>query len=238
MHAQLSLTILYFEKLSYYELFITEYLKIDPQFASTSEATSFTEESDVYFVCTATISLGTTLQWESIDSSQNVTEISFNQSLGVLSICQNFSRGIFSAVTARNYVSEDQDGALVKRETVAIVFCNPQQSMSGVYKCGLPNEADSITLTVQVESPQQLEIIVSVVCVLVLLLAIAGLILLRACCRYNSVKNSPQRMWLERSSPLIRDVCNPMYSATEDDDTFEFPREKLELGPVLGIFIA
>ena len=166
--------------------------------------------------------------------------------LGPTELCLAYSKGrpaLLSIVTHEQFkpVSHNND-ALILTQRVALVFCNSTTSHSGSYDCQASNSEKRISLIVNVfqpPSPVSEAGTIAVVCVLVFLVVVTSVCLVVACLKYRSVKNGPQLMWPEEpTSPLVvRDIHYPQPGRGEgtEEDEYEFPRENLQLGRVLGI---
>lgn len=217
--------------------------------------------NDSYFVCNSTTSVVAVLTWRRINpqllSSENITYVrrdshSFPSKLdlGSLSeICQSYSNGLPSLIAIsleeRVFASPNLKGALVLVQSVALVFCHTEESLSGFYECYSPDsESSGLVLNVKVYSPTSdptLIIVIVGVVIMIFVITFTVFLGIKACLKYHSIKYGPQLMWPEEpNSPLVlRDVVNPSYRprslTTEvEEDQYEFPRERLQLGPILG----
>ena len=215
-----------------------------------------------HFVCNATTSVVAVLTWRRINppisSYENIIYIphdghSFPSKLDPVSlseICTSYSVGLPSLIAIsleERVIASTQpslNGALVRVQSVALVFCNTDNSLSGSYKCYSSDfETSALVLNVYSSTSDPTLIIVSVgVVIMIFVIIFIVFLVVKACLKYRSIKYGPQPMWPEEpNSPLVLlDVINPGYrpvSVTgEEEDRYEFPRDRLQLGAILGTF--
>ncbi len=227
-------------------------LPVIPPFQTTLY--SVDKNTNLLLECEGTISGDATLLWRKdmegpfIYYQPNITTL-----LNVSMICDIYSMVMPSVFAifqnrefkARSSTNQDENRALVLYMKVALVICNVMSNHSGTYQCLSSDSSSTVrSLVVEVSRPSLgTLIVIIVVCVLLaFLVAIVVIILLSVCFKYRSIKNCPLPMWREEpNSPLVQRPTslvvpiNFEFASVQVNDQHEFPREKLKLGPVLGL---
>lgn len=218
---------------------------------------SMNENTNLLLECEGVIRGNGTLLWSKVKEGSvtsyyqpNITTL-MNASM----ICDIYSKGmptVFAVLRDKHFEArfnrnEDLNGALVLFVKVALVFCNSMSNQSGTYQCSSDSaESTFQRLVVEVNQSSLVPIAIIVVCALLaLLVTIIVIVLTSVCIKYRSIKNCPLPMWPEEpNSPLVHrppgemeptNVPSPMLPFEKVEDLYEFPRDKLLLGSVLGL---
>ncbi len=227
---------------------------------------SINEDGNLLLECEgSTLSGNTTLFWRKVmEGSLNNTHIDYHPnittSLNISVICETYSMGrpsvfsvfrekVFKAQFSRNH---KENGALILSLRVGLVICNSLLNHSGTYECLTSNPTfdsaiQSVVLQVDRVESSFVFIPIIIVCVVLLMIlaVVVMVILLGVCFKYRSIKNCPLPMWPEEpnsplvqrpTSPLVPNLQIPFVQTEKNDDLYEFPREKLQLGSILGLF--
>ncbi len=231
--------------------YFAEYLAVEPEIAPIQNALySIDEHTNLLIECEGTIRGNATLLWRKVtEGLPNITHTFYQPQitarLSVEEICEVYSMPIvFAAFRDRRLkIRPNANGALELYQKIALVICNSVSNQSGTYQCLSSDSNSSIRpVALQVNRITFDSVAIIVVCVLLaFLVAITVIVLVRVCLKYRSIKNSPLQMWPEEpNSPLVQRPTSPVvpmntqFASSQVEDQYEFPREKLQLGSILG----
>ncbi len=230
---------------------------MEPEIAPIKNALySINEHTNLLFECEGTIRGDATLVWRKVtEGLPNIThtlyqpKINTGFNLTATQICEVYSMRVptvFAVLRDRRFKISDSPNAngaaLELYQKIALVICNSVSNQSGTYQCLSSDSNSSIQpVVLQVNRPTFDSVIITVVCVLLaFLVATTVILLMRICFKYHSIKNSPLQMWPEEpNSPLVQRPISPLpmntqLASSQVEDQYEFPREKLQLGSILG----
>lgn len=205
--------------------------------------------------CKANVSGNASLLWQRENGTFPITfhpikpNTATSLNVSVIELCAQYNNQPVFAIVKDEEFRPRENGALVLHQTIVLVFCNAQVNNTDFYRCRSTDSPLFVSIHVQIDqlsaNDMYQTIIIIVVCVLGLFVVLVIVLLWKVCQKYHSIRNSPLPMWPEEpNSPLVQRPFSPLTpvlplnsTAPVEEDEYEFPREKLQLGSVLGMLL-
>ena len=220
-------------------LLSTEYVTIDPIITLESTSAVVTAGHSATFSCSALTSRNYNPEWRT-SSDMPVGVVSLQEGEEPLAVCAG-ETGVYAVIVESNDVPRDSDGAIIKETSLALVVCSASSELSNTYYCG----ERKWSLKLSVISPVNVTAVAvtPVAATLAILLLLIAVVVAVLACSYRILK--PKHSILERQGSLRRGVYHtsvrrsiyhtlPFPIVERTADPLEFPRERLQLGEVVG----